>query len=269
MKEREGAVMEKDIKSVIRRLFPESLSDVSAFDDWCSPIRQDAYPGGANLVTLLEHHLESAKAECHAADDLKRDHWELFGGDGDKVIKSEKSIRSKLARDLMDEKITAQRITEEALQRRILGFSDLGRVRIVADFPSDVAFLRKRLLTDKKFIGQYKCPKGIKDFVFDPSKRDGLKGHRALQFSVRVPIDDTSDFGFEVQLMTRLQHAWDRRNHPLYEWQREKPDWMENQAAVELAVDDFACAEALHLVDRQADQNWKRLQKLLKKESLS
>lgn len=261
--------METDIESVIQRLLPEALGDVSAFDDWCSPIRQDAYPGGANLVALLDQQLELAKAECYAAGDLKRDHWELFGGDGDKVIKSAGSVRSKLARDLMAEKITAKRKTEGSLHRRILEFSDLGRVRIVADFPSDIAFLRKRLFTDKNFIGKYKCPKGIKDFVFDPSMRNDLKGHRALQFSVRVPINDTTDFGFEVQLMTRLQHAWDRRNHPLYEWQREKPDWMGNRVAVELAVDDFACAEALHLVDRQADQNWKRLQKLLKKESLS
>lgn len=261
--------METDIESVIQRLFPETLGDVSAFDDWYNSIRQDAYPGGANLVALLEQQMESAKAECYATSDLKRDYWELFGGDGEKVIKSAGSVRSKLARDLMAEKITAKMKTEEDLHRRILEFSDLGRVRIVADFPSDIAFLRKRLFTGKKFLDTYTCPKGIKDFVFDPSMRNGLKGHRALQFSVRVPINDTTDFGFEVQLMTRLQHAWDRRNHPLYEWQREKPDWVNDKSAVELAVDDFACAEALHLVDRQADQNWKRLQKLLKKESLS
>lgn len=259
--------MEADIESVIQRLFPEALGDVSAFEDWCSDIRQDAQPGAANFLELLKDRLDLEIVKCRTVSGLRRDYWEPFGGEGDKAIKSVTSIRSKLARDLMAEKITAKMKTEEDLQQRILEFSDLGRVRIVADFPSDIVHLQKTLFTGKKFLENYNRPKEIKDFVFDPSKRHGLKGHRALQFSVRVPIDDTSDFGFEVQLMTRLQHAWDRRNHPLYEWQREKPDWMNDKSAVELAVDDFACAEALHLVDRQADQNWKRLQKLLKKES--
>lgn len=38
---------------------------------------------------------------------------------------------------------------------------------------------------------------------------------------------------------------------------------MEDKKAIELAVNDFACTETLHLVDQQADLNWQRLQKLL------
>jgi len=266
--------MEHEIESVIQRLFPEELRGLDAFEDWCSPIRLDVLPSAADLVTLLDQHLESAKTECLNECDLRRDCWELFGGDGDKVVKSVSSIRSKLARDLMDEmgandRETRTCETEDSLRNKILALGDLGRVRVVADFPSDVDCLLEKLFEDGKFLGRYLCPKGVKDFVFDPSKRDGLKGHRARQFSVRVPINGNTYFGFEVQLMTRLQHAWDRRNHPLYEWQREKPEWRENQEAVELAVDDFACAEALHLVDRQADRNWQRLQKLLREERVS
>lgn len=261
--------MEAGIENVIHRLFPDSLIDVRTFEDWCCNIREGAQSGAANLISLLEKRLVRGKNECRTVSGLSRDYWELFGGEGDKTIKSVASIRSKLARDLMDEKITAPKETEASLQQKILEFSDLGRVRIVADFPSDVAYLQEKLFSGGKFLEKYDCPKGVKDFVFDPSKRDGLKGHRALQFSARVPFDDTSDFGFEVQLMTRLQHAWDRRNHPFYEWQREEPGWNNNQAAIELAVNDFACAEALHLVDRQADQNWQQLQKLIKKEKKS
>ena len=126
----------------------------------------------------------------------------------------------------------------------------------MTDFLSDVAYLQENLFDGGRLLGRYDCPKGIKDFVFDPNHRDGLKGHRARQFSVRAPSGDNETFGFEVQLMTRLQHAWDRRNHPLYEWQREKYDWKDNPTAVRLAVNDFACAETLHLVDQQADRNW-------------
>ena len=100
----------------------------------------------------------------------------------------------------MDEKITAPKQTEVSLRQRIQEFSDLGRIRIVADFPSDIAYLQEKLFTGKKFLETYNCPKGVKDFVFDPSKRDGIKGHRALQFSVRVPFDGTSDFSILIKL---------------------------------------------------------------------
>lgn len=260
------------IAEVITALFPDSLIDYDAFEDWFSRIHDDVLPGAVNVIDRLKEQLESTKSACLAGGDINRDFWELFGGEGDTVIKSVESIRSKLARDLLSdpkaEKEPPHRKTEDYLLKKILEFGDLGRVRIVADFPSDITCLQKELLNKRQFLGCYRCSKGIKDFVFDPAMRDGLKGHRARQFSVRVPCD-SGDFGFEVQLMTRLQHAWDRRNHPLYEWQRETPDWKENPAAVELAVDDFACSEALHLVDRQADRNWRQLNKLFRKERKS
>ncbi|MCE5265518.1 MAG: hypothetical protein LLG97_18560 [Deltaproteobacteria bacterium] len=254
--------MEEVIEQVIRAYFPDELADPEAFADWCEPLRQKANPEAANLLSKLETSLDSIKSDCQDADRSGRDFWELFGG-AERLVKSAASIRSKLARDLhaeqSDGKSDATKQTVEQLADRVYGFSDLGRIRIVADFPSDVSCLQKKLFEEKKFLGVYLCPNGIKDFVFDPKLRNGLKGHRARQFSARVRIDSSTGFGFEVQLMTRLQHAWDRRNHPLYEWQREHPDWQKIPNAVQLAVDDFACAEALHLVDRQADMNWQRL----------
>lgn len=256
------------IDSVVRDCFPDELIDSNYFLDWCSEICQTTQPAAADLVVWLNRKLDSEKSVCIENCSIARDYWELFGGNGNKAIKSEMSIRSKLARDISDEKEKEKETEErketiESLRARILNFSDLGRVRIVADYASDITYLRKQLFENGKFLGIYNCPKKIKDFVFDHTKRDGLKGHRALQFSARVPIDGTNDFfNFEVQLMTRLQHAWDRRNHPFYEWQRDSLDWTGNSKAVKLAVDDFACAETLHLVDRQADLNWQRLKKL-------
>lgn len=244
------------MEQAIRNLFPDELIGIESFEDWCSQLRMEAFPGAANLMRLLEKQLEQDLRICAEQDETKRDFWELFGRTDDRLIKSVNSIRSKLSRDLQTDKVTS-RMTADELRRRVLEFGDLGRIRIVADLLSDVAFLRKSLFEGGKLLGSYPCPKGIKDFVFDPNHRDGLKGHRALQFSVRAPCGDDETFGFEVQLMTRLQHAWDRRNHPLYEWQREKHDWKDNPAAVRLAVNDFACAETLHLVDQQADRNWR------------
>jgi ppGpp synthetase/RelA/SpoT-type nucleotidyltranferase len=258
--------MASEIDWVVERLFPNELVALEDFNEWCSRIRQDIQPAAADLIARLELFLDRALPACSVSCPPRNGCWERFGGDGEKMIKSIVSIRSKLARDLMIESIAAERKSEDYLKQQILAFSDLGRVRLVADFPSDVHCLREKLFANGKFLNEYHCPKGIKDFVFDPTKRDGLKGHRARQFSVRAPFDGTNDFGFEVQLMTRLQHAWDQRNHPLYEWQREHPNWKDNEAAVELAVNDFACAEALHLVDQQADRNQRDLQEFIRKE---
>lgn len=256
--------MEGVIDKIIQTYFPDELQDPADFEDWCEIIREKANPEATNLLSVLEKQLESLKQKCLEADRIYRDCWEMFGGWG-RLLKSVESIRSKLARDIYEDyrntKKDIWKQTADQLASRVFAFGDLGRIRIVADFPSDINRLQKDLFEARKFLGNYQCPKGIKDFIFDPKLRDGFKGHRARQFSVRVPVDNELDFGFEVQLMTRLQHAWDRRNHPLYEWQREHPDWLENKKAVQLAVDDFACAEALHLVDRQADLNWHCLKK--------
>jgi len=256
--------MEEVIEKVIRTYFPDELINDQAFEDWCEPLRENANPGATNLLDALGRKVAFIKKSCLDSDHIHRDYWEIFGG-AERLVKSAASIRSKLARDLYadrnNNKSNVWKQTADQLACRVYGFSDLGRIRIIADFPSDIDCLQKNLFEGKLFLGAYSCPKGIKDFIFDPKLRDGFKGHRARQFSVRVPMDYGIDFGFEVQLMTRLQHAWDRRNHPLYEWQREHPDWQEKPKAVQLAVDDFACAETLHLVDRQADLNWRRLKK--------
>jgi ppGpp synthetase/RelA/SpoT-type nucleotidyltranferase len=256
--------METEIDRVVQRLFPDELVDIEQFGDWSEEIRQDVSIEAANLISRLDDFLSGAKTACAAKCTPRKACWERFGGEGDHLIKSVVSIRSKLARDHLDAAIVTPKLTVVELRKKILAFGDLGRVRLVGDFPSDVQCLRKKLVVNGKFLGRYTIPKGIKDFVYDRTKRDGLKGHRALQFSVRVSLDGTPDsFGFEVQLMTRLQHAWDRRNHPFYEWQREHPNWEQDQEAVTLAVNDFACAETLHLVDRQANENWKTLQRFI------
>jgi ppGpp synthetase/RelA/SpoT-type nucleotidyltranferase len=258
--------MDSEIDLVVERLFPANLIPFDSFEEWCELVREEVQPAAADLISQLESCLETAKSTCATKCNPRSGCWERFGGEGDQLIKSVTSIRSKLARDHLDVIKAPQKLTVEDLRKTILEFGDLGRVRLVGDFPSDVICLRDNLLVDNKFLERYDCPKGIKDFVYDRSKRDGLKGHRARQFSVWVPLDGTTGFGFEVQLMTRLQHAWDRRNHPFYEWQREHPNWVKSPAAVELAVNDFACAETLHLVDRQADQNWQELQTFIRKE---
>lgn len=237
-----------EINKKIKKIFPRDLTDYNAFEDWCETIRERVRPGAADIVSELNKKLKHEKERCTEIEKSPRDFWDLFG-DGN-PLKSVSSIRSKLARDFIEKKQLVC-VTKEDLEKRIYKFSDLGRVRIVCTFNWDAVYLQEALFESDKFLEKYECPKGIKDFIFDPDIRDGLKGHRARQFSVNISFDNNTAFGFEVQIMTLLQHVWDRRNHPIYEWLREKKD-----LSTELKVNDFACAETLHLVDQQADRNW-------------
>jgi ppGpp synthetase/RelA/SpoT-type nucleotidyltranferase len=235
-----------EINEIIKQIFPRDLPDYNAFEDWCETIRERVR--AADIVSELSKKLDDEETSCTKNEKSPRDFWNLFGDEN--PLKSVSSICSKLARDFFEKKQPA-RVTKEELEKRICKLSDLGRVRIVCTFNRDAVYLRKALFTNDKFLDKYECPKGIKDFIFDTDIRDGLKGHRARQFSVTIPIEHNTAFGFEVQIMTLLQHVWDRRNHPIYEWLRERKD-----LSTELKVNDFACAETLHLVDQQADRNW-------------
>lgn len=237
-----------EINKKIKKIFPRDLTDYNAFEDWCETIRERIRPGAADIVSELNKKLKHEKERCTEIEKSPRDFWDLFGDEN--PLKSVSSIRSKLARDFIEKKQLVC-VTKENLEKRIYKFSDLGRVRIVCTFNRDAVYLQEALFESDKFLEKYECPKGIKDFIFDPDIRDGLKGHRARQFSVNISFDNNTAFGFEVQIMTLLQHVWDRRNHPIYEWLREKKD-----LSTELKVNDFACAETLHLVDQQADRNW-------------
>lgn len=93
-----------------------------------------------------------------------------------------------------------------------------------------------------------------KDFVRDEQQRRALAGHRAIQFVVAVPGSAEAP-RVEIQIMTALQHVWDRRNHCVYEWLR-AGDTARGAGAIDLRVDDHAIAETLHVADAFADHNF-------------
>ena len=106
-------------------------------------------------------------------------------------------------------------------------------------------------------LGRYPIADSVKDYVRDLSLRHPARGHRAVQFAVRVPPQNLL---VEIQLMTLLQNAWDCRNHPLYEWSREG-----GPLPVDLSLRDVALAESLYLLDHQATQNFRTFLRLKKK----
>lgn len=240
-----------ELEDLIAKRFPEGLCDERAFEEHFEILLDDVRGFATDLVEELETRLTEEATTMHAREGIERDHWWLFGDE--EPVKSAGSARSKVARDLEAEEgeraAEGPRFTEEELDDLLFGLSDLARCRVICVLEQDLRHLQTELFDENEFLGRYRR-RAIKDFVWDPRQRGGLRGHRALQFSVWAGVAPR-EFSFEVQLMTTLQHAWDRRAHPLYEQTREGaklPD--------ELVVNDFACSEALHLVDQQGARNW-------------
>jgi len=84
---------------------------------------------------------------------------------------------------------------------------------------------------------------GPKDFINqEPEKRK--KGHRAIHFIFQVKFNDRI-FLFEVQVMTLLQNAWDRKDHPIvYESER-----IGKEVSLKTKMRSYAMSEMLFVAD--------------------
>jgi hypothetical protein len=233
------------------------------FDGWYQrAVRVVVQPVVVELVEEVRSVLGELKEAAFREEGLVRDRYRVFE---EHLEKSPASVRRKVARDLEDElKDGAERMDsdrpslgsllpdEAALRARVLGLGDLGRFRVVGCLQRDVDRARERLVLLAGHGAQ------VKDFVRDEGLRRPLAGHRAVQFCVR-----RDGVGVEVQIMTELQHTWDRRNHAFYEWFREGG---RHDASLELRIDDHAAAETLHVIDKIAESTFRQFLELRARE---
>lgn len=175
--------------------------------------------------------------------------FQPFRFEEETLTKSASSARTKLWRECRSGELFAD---EGVVERALREFNDLARFRVVFTLLADVERALTGFLSGRcagaKYLDRFEVV-SFKDFVFDRKTTPG-RGHRARQFTVRV-VFDGRPVKVEVQFMTLLQHAWDRRNHPLYEHSRVGG---ELPPSVELV--DFAMSETLYLLDRHADDAW-------------
>ncbi len=226
------------------------------FARWLEPLMHRIQVAALRVNDDVRKALESARERILEREGGRRTVWFVTGTDGKSLMKSITSIRSKLARKLCERedagRLPEGRMSLDQVEKLLLTFGDLGRFRIVCDLSLDVKKAMEVLQAEESLLlGRYPVRK-YKDFVYNLELRRPARGHRAQQLTVEVE-EDGHPVLVEIQLMTLLQDAWDRRNHPLYEWQRDRES---DLLPPELRINDAALAETLHLVDEQATRNW-------------
>ena len=250
---------------ILAKILPKTLRAQEDLERWYISLRCEIDPAVVELHDYVDAWLTREKERVRKRERSTRDVWIIFPDDAAQRTKTLESLRTKLGRDFL-KKPPGRRLSCAEVEERIRRMPDLARFRIVCDFSSDVEHLLDRLLVqvdEGTRFGRYEVRGPIKDYVNDLSLRDPRRGHRARQFAVAVPVPRSRRFVLvEIQIMTLLQHAWDRRNHAVYEWSR-----CGGELPACLCINDVALAETLHLVDRQAAENWQEFLRLTRQSS--
>jgi ppGpp synthetase/RelA/SpoT-type nucleotidyltranferase len=235
-------------------LLPGELVDDRAFEALFESIAEDVNVALSAVFSATNDALDRLSAECARDEGVRRTLHQPFSYDSKKFTKSWSSARDKLLRERGAEPFTSRDEVATALR----AFSDLGRFRVVFTLLSDVTRALDAWLSDAKSGGRYLDRYTVvdfKDFVFDLERINKMRmrggGHRARQFSVRVEDNVLEPVNIEIQLMTVLQHAWDQRNHPLYEMLRAG-----GALSPQAQLSDLAMSETLYLLDCEADRVW-------------
>lgn len=154
--------------------------------------------------------------------------------EGKYQIKSVDSIIEKMWRDR--KKYTKDNFLEE--------MEDIIRFRILCNYLVDINTMQKKLPEEMTSpSGGYILHSGPKDFINKPPE-ERKKGHRAVHFVFKT-IRNKKVYLFEVQLMTLLQDAWDKKDHHLvYEYERKN-----EEVPLDLRMRSYAMSEMLYLAD--------------------
>lgn len=155
-------------------------------------------------------------------------------------LKTPESIIEKIWRSLNDHK-EGRTQPEYTINNFPETMEDILRFRILCNYLYDVEQLKNIL--PNEMGPEFQVYKEPKDFIkLDPEMRK--KGHRAVHFIFQAHHNQRK-YLFEVQLMTLLQNAWDRKDHSIvYESKRTG-----NVVPLEVKMRSYAMSEMLYVAD--------------------
>lgn len=156
-------------------------------------------------------------------------------------LKTPESIIEKIWRSHNDPQKIGIKEPEYTLDNFHETMEDILRFRILCNYLHDVEQMKNILPKEMEpHLQVYKEPK---DFIkLDPEMRK--KGHRAVHFIFQAHHNQRK-YLFEVQLMTLLQNAWDRKDHSIvYESKRTG-----NVVPLEVKMRSYAMSEMLYVAD--------------------
>jgi ppGpp synthetase/RelA/SpoT-type nucleotidyltranferase len=172
--------------------------------------------------------------------------------DDSHCLKSSESIIEKIRRSQSEYREKIEKGETPAPSFEVDNFdkkmTDLARFRIVCNFLSDVGKVADRIKNNGK----------IKEF-FKVEEKETINLHRRKsgERSVKFILEYKSRPGLfiEIQIMTQLQEAWDKKDHYLvYEKRRINPKADDENFPNYLDSKMFAMAELLYVADNYFEQ---------------
>lgn len=182
----------------------------------------------------------------------------LYRIDDRHVLKTPDSILEKMARRWKD---TSR--APPVCFHNLSEFNDLGRFRIVTNFLSDVTSLgrhleepfdtakREKLSTDQRVLRDEFSLQGNRfEDLIALAPHDRKSGERCLKGNFSPRAREHSTYRIEVQILTVLQEAWDKKDHFLL-YERRRSGQRVDDAHERLS---FSLSELLAVADHQFDQ---------------
>ena len=176
---------------------------------------------------------------------------------------AEKIIASRIEYDLWNEqpkKIRGKEPQKHNPKNFLNTMTDVVRFRIICNYLSDIEFIDRKIIAFSKRSKKFEII-SKENHIETPFPRRRA-GHRAFQYTMKF-LDDNPPVLFELQVMTQLQHAWDKKDHHLiYEYVRIKKD---NKIPIYLKNRMAAMSELLYVADEAFDSLREEIAKIMEK----
>lgn len=174
--------------------------------------------------------------------------------DTDHKLKSPVGIIEKIIRGNRELGNKGDEFTLENFNTRM---TDLARFRIVCNFLSDVFLVQKAIKNSNELKSAFKIKEKISIEQRPAQRKSGER-------SVKLILEYKNKPGLflEIQIMTQLAEAWDKKDHYLiYEIRRMSPDKDEENFSDFSDAKMFAMAELLYIADNYFDDLKKQREK--------